>query len=191
VVKEVGDVAVAVIEGPATICVDDVVTFTAEDSGPGASYKWTFGGSADPAMATTQTVDVVWSSFGVVNIDLEVTRNGCTSFATKPVSVTNSPIICDGNGSIPGQGSSWSDVADEVAVFPNPASSVLTIRLATLPQLPVELAVYTTSGQQLLLTQLQGQTDAVLDLSNFSPGIYFIKVTGGEGLSETFRIVKQ
>ena len=84
----------AMISGPSTVCVDEIETFTALDNGPGATYSWDFGPNANPQFASTPTVDVVWSSFGIVNITLEVTNNGCTSYAFESIAVSNSPVVC-------------------------------------------------------------------------------------------------
>lgn len=94
VVKFVDTIAVAAISGPSIVCVDEPETFTAQDNGAGATYLWDFGNGATPATATTPSVSVSWSGFGNRTISLTVTRNGCTSYATKLVSVSNSPILC-------------------------------------------------------------------------------------------------
>jgi PKD repeat protein len=114
IVKEVGDDAVARIEGPATICVDETVTFQAEDNGPGATYSWNFGPNSSPQTAGTPTVNVSWSSFGVVTIELTVENNGCTSVAYMPVFITNSPIFCQNDGTPVQIDLSASDVAEGI-----------------------------------------------------------------------------
>ena len=99
VVKEVGDDAIAEIEGPNIVCVDEVATFTAADAGPNATYSWDFGPNANPQFANTQSVDVTWAGFGVANIELTVENDGCTAWAYLPISITDNPIFC-GNGLI-------------------------------------------------------------------------------------------
>jgi hypothetical protein len=101
VIKEVGDDAIAGISGPETVCVDDLVTFTADDAGPGAIYEWDFGPNSTPSTASTQVVDVTWDTYGVVTIQLTVTNNGCTAFAYLPIFVTDVVTLCPSAG--PGQ----------------------------------------------------------------------------------------
>ncbi|RMG84990.1 MAG: hypothetical protein D6714_06825, partial [Bacteroidetes bacterium] len=97
VVKTVENVAVADIDGPETVCVGETVTYTAANAGPGATYLWHFGPTASPSTSTQQVVDVVFNTFGVVNITLDVEVNGCQASNQLAISVTSSPAWC-GNG---------------------------------------------------------------------------------------------
>lgn len=97
VVKEVGDVAVAQIDGPDIACEGDTETYTALDNGAGATYLWDFGPHADPQTSTDPVVDVTWLQYGVYTIQLTVEKDGCTSYAWLDIFVTNSPTICGGN----------------------------------------------------------------------------------------------
>ncbi|MCH2085186.1 MAG: serine hydrolase [Saprospiraceae bacterium] len=70
----------------------------------------------------------------------------------------------------------------QIAVFPNPVSDVLFIQ--NLP-LGANVELFTTRGRQVLKT-----TDAQLNLSSLSKGIYVLKVTS-LGEQKSFKIVKQ
>lgn len=94
IVKTVGTEAVASITGPDIICVDEVASYTAQSNGPGATYLWNFGNNATPPTANTQNATVVWSTFGLRTVSLQVTQNGCTSTDLYDVFVTNSPVYC-------------------------------------------------------------------------------------------------
>ena len=94
VVVEVGMEAFAAISGPDLVCVGDMVTYSAEDNGPGATYHWDFGPWATPSTSTEQNPTVTWNSFGVVYITLTVTNNGCVSSTELGVAISNSPILC-------------------------------------------------------------------------------------------------
>jgi hypothetical protein len=94
VVKEVGDDAVALIQGPGIVCVDEPTNFSALDNGPGATYSWDFDNDANPPTSDLLSVDVTWSSTGLKHVILEVENNGCISYADFPIIVTNSPIHC-------------------------------------------------------------------------------------------------
>ena len=100
VIIEVGNVAVAEINGPSLVCVDEANTFFAGSTGPGAMIEWNFGPGATPATATGSPVDVSFSSFGNFTIELQVTEGGCTSTAYKEITVTNSPAFCTSGLSI-------------------------------------------------------------------------------------------
>ncbi len=96
VVKEVGDVAVAQIDGPNVACEGDTETYTALDNGAGATYLWDFGPHADPQTSTDPVVDVTWLQYGLYTVQLTVEKDGCTSYAWLDVFVTNSSPNCGG-----------------------------------------------------------------------------------------------
>ena len=100
VIIEVGDVAVASINGPSLVCADEENTFFAGSTGPGAVIEWNFGAGATPSTATGSPVNVSFSSFGNFTIELQVTEGGCTSTAYKEITVTNSPTFCTSGLSI-------------------------------------------------------------------------------------------
>ncbi|MCB0705891.1 MAG: T9SS type A sorting domain-containing protein [Saprospiraceae bacterium] len=95
VVKVVDDVAVAIVNGPESTCLNEATTYSAPDNGPGATYSWNFGTGAVPATSTQQMVDVTWTTIGFKTITLVVTNDGCTSYASLDIIVTNSPAFCD------------------------------------------------------------------------------------------------
>jgi hypothetical protein len=94
IIIEVGNVAVADINGPSLICEDEPTTYFAAQAGPGAVIEWDFGLGATPPTATGSPVDVTFASFGNFQIHLSVTENGCTSTDIKDITVTNSPTVC-------------------------------------------------------------------------------------------------
>ena len=85
----VGNTSRAIINGPTLVCVDEVYTFTADDAGSGAVYEWNFGARATPMTATGRVVDVSWGLFGQRNVTLKVTRQGCETFNTQRVAISN------------------------------------------------------------------------------------------------------
>lgn len=91
---EVGNVAVADINGPDFICVDEPTTFFAGPTGANAQINWTFGPGLSPQSATGPQVSVTASSHGNFTITLEVTENGCTSTDVETLTATTSPIYC-------------------------------------------------------------------------------------------------
>lgn len=97
VLVEVGNVAVADIDGPEIICWGQSATFTAAGAGPAALIQWSFGPGVSPQTATGSPVTVNFSSFGTFQVGLSVTENGCTASNFRQITVTNSPIYC-GNG---------------------------------------------------------------------------------------------
>ncbi len=96
----VADDAVAIIQGPDAPCEGDIVTYTAGGSNSaGAIYTWNFGSHASPSTASGPSATITWIEWGVVNITLTVTANGCTSTDVMAVNVSNDPVFC-GDGLI-------------------------------------------------------------------------------------------
>ncbi len=94
VTVEVGDVAVADIQGPNLVCEDEIVTFFAAGTSNDAVISWDFGPAAIPGTAAGNPVDVVFHSFGSFQVALTVTENGCTATNIQSVTVTNNPTTC-------------------------------------------------------------------------------------------------
>ncbi|SFQ69891.1 Por secretion system C-terminal sorting domain-containing protein [Flavobacterium akiainvivens] len=71
--------------------------------------------------------------------------------------------------------------------YPNPAQGIVTI---TTPDGITGITVYNIAGQLLLDKTTDSTTETTADISAFSNGVYFFKVTNGTKQS-TFRIVKE
>jgi trimeric autotransporter adhesin len=103
------------IEGPQTTCAKEAVLFTVNPpAGAGSVYTWTFQGGT-PSTATGPSATSQWNSPGTYNIEMVVTKDGCTSSYTKTIVITEEVFsiagpdkdICQGgNTIINGQGPS-------------------------------------------------------------------------------------
>ncbi len=91
---EVGNVAVADINGPDVICADETTTFFAGPTGADAVINWTMSPGLSPQSASGPQVDITPTSHGSFTITLEVTENGCTSTDVATITATNSPLYC-------------------------------------------------------------------------------------------------
>ena len=91
---EVGNVAVAEINGPDVICADESTTFFSGPTGADAVISWTMSPGLSPQSASGPQVEVTPTSHGSFTITLEVTENGCTSTDVETITATSSPIYC-------------------------------------------------------------------------------------------------
>ncbi|MCC6372134.1 MAG: T9SS type A sorting domain-containing protein [Bacteroidia bacterium] len=133
-------------------CVGGTVTLTATG---GIAYFWTPGGNAfsitvSPTVTTTYSVNGLGSS-------------GCSGSAVFTQSVT----VCDGLNQL-------TDKANTLSVFPNPASSNITLQTQDAIE---SVCVFNAQGA-LLKTETQ-KTFSVDDLSK---GIYFIQIKTENGI---------
>ena len=86
----VGDEARAEISGPEMVCTGDSYTFTAVNPGSStARISWDFGPNATPQTSNQATVNVTWNTFGIRTVRLQVTNNGCETFAEQRVGISN------------------------------------------------------------------------------------------------------
>ena len=97
IVVEVGDDAVAIIDGPELGCENEEITFSALGTGPGAVISWSFSGDANTSGNSGPSVTASWGSFGVHSVTLTVTENGCTSTTSRTISIVTNPVYCGGN----------------------------------------------------------------------------------------------
>ncbi len=96
-------------------------------------------------------------------------------------------IDLNGTTKIVGYGALNFDMLTE-ALYPNPTKNVVNIRLNE--DSYREARLFDVSGQLLLKSTVQTNSRMVsLDLSKFSPGIYFVKLIGLE--TKSFKVVKQ
>ena len=89
VLVTVGSDARAIIDGPDVVCIDEPYTFTASNPGAGAQVAWDFGFNATPQTSNQRSVSVTYSLFGLRDVRLEVTANGCDVSAVQRIAVTN------------------------------------------------------------------------------------------------------
>jgi hypothetical protein len=87
VVKIVGDDVDAQVLSADEVCVNEPVTFTAPDNGPGAVYTWNFGPSANPQFAYTQVATTTFEYWGYPVVHVTVQQGGCIASNFKQVYV--------------------------------------------------------------------------------------------------------
>ncbi len=78
----------------------------------------------------------------------------------------------------------------KVTIYPNPTKGVIVAGLSAFsPNALISFMLFTTDGRKL--QQLNAQSDRTsIDLSNLSPGVYFLKVVANKKELE-FKIIKQ
>ena len=82
-------------------------------------------------------------------------------------------------------------ITDALTIFPNPTKGVVTLRFETLVAQDLNVNILNSLGQQIYtnhLTNHIGLVNEKIDLSSFSEGLYFVKITTNKGQSVTERI---
>lgn len=86
-----------------------------------------------------------------------------------------------------GVGSIPNDVTS-IAVYPNPASDAITVRLTNQATTSWHLAMFDLSGRQVLANTAIGQNQITLSAQSLAPGVYTLKVWG-ENFRDTVKVV--
>ncbi|MEL6631539.1 MAG: T9SS type A sorting domain-containing protein [Bacteroidota bacterium] len=154
----------------------DTLTFAVDAGTTADSYLWEFG---DGSTSTDPTTTHTYQSFGLFNVCLTTSLNGCESQTCTQIDVQLPSSLDLG-------------LEGQVRLYPNPSSGVfqLDVRLDGLSQL--EVAVWDLSGRTLW-QQDMGQGIAwnqEMDLSYLTPGIYLLKIQTDQGTALR-KLVKQ
>lgn len=110
--------------------------------------------------------------------------------ATRSYGVTGYNGVCSSSAhivvTVEGTGITSAD-ADQLAVFPNPATAAITVRSNT----PIRnLRIYDAQGR-LVVSQETLSREAFINLSNMPRGIYILQATMDQGTTVSRKIVKQ
>lgn len=72
-------------------------------------------------------------------------------------------------------------------VYPNPAKSQITVKVAAL-LLGSDYIIYDYTGKSVLSGKIISE-DSLIELGNLSGGIYLLSV--GENMNQTFKVIKE
>ncbi len=79
--------------------------------------------------------------------------------------------------------------SNEIRIFPNPTSNILTVDLGTLENIET-ITLTDLQGKVLLQNKSINKNMIKIDLSQFSTGFYMLQVQG-EGVNNVFKVLKQ
>jgi hypothetical protein len=163
----VNSLPTVIVGGPATICSGESAVLT----GSGAvTYQWMSSSifiTANPVQVNPTTS----IAYTVAGTD----ANGCMSTAIFNLAVDP----CTGVNELNGLQTSF--------VYPNPTSGIVTVIAKKSSMMNIEL--YDISGRRIL-TDVTSGNKVEIDLSEFTNGIYYLKITS-ENSAEVFKIVKE
>src|SRR5690606_33137836 len=67
---------------------------------------------------------------------------------------------------------------ERTLIYPNPTSGIFTIQFQE-PLEDLQIEVYNAVGKLVLTNQMAGKHNSVINLSNYSNGIYYIRLMSG------------
>jgi PKD repeat protein len=145
----------------------------------GATYLWSFG---DGATSELQNPQHTYAASGTYNVTLVVTNSsGCSDTIVQSVVVSN--VSVEEIFGIQG-----------IVVYPNPTNGLLKVKF-DLEHTALKIVVMNLLGdiiyEKSLLDIGNSNVDQIIDISEFSKGIYVIQVTCDSNQRYTQRVIKQ
>jgi len=161
--------ATVTASGPLSFCNGDSVTFTVPFAN-GNSYQWKKNnGNIAGAVSNSYTAKTAGT------YKVKVTGpSGCTSFSANQIVTVN---CREGNG-----------ITDAIQVYPQPFATSFTIVSAM--QGMKTIRIYDLSGKIVLSLEEPGDENMLVDMSDFSSGLYFLEVMTHAGISKV-KIAKE
>ncbi len=149
-----------------TIRINTHETYTLDAGSGFASYLWN-----DASTGQTLFVDGTILAPGIYSYWVEVTdNNSCTNSDTAVVELSLWTNIITNKGWI-------------IEMYPNPTTGEFKLNIAGIKTNKVQLSIYNSSGKLLFVkdSYLKGnELQELLDISNFTKGIYLIRITDGK-----------
>ncbi|MBR9923056.1 MAG: T9SS type A sorting domain-containing protein [Bacteroidetes bacterium] len=169
------------------ICINMGVIFSAVPV-TGATYNWQFGGTASPPSANTQDVNVFWSEAGYPYVSLTVTTDSCISTETVQIAVSDDPNYCN----ITLHSNDLTQTAGDYTIYPNPTKGHIFITWESVSSPLIRIDLHSIDGKRIrsdITEGLSGQYET--DLSQLPTGMYLIRITGTQGETTVFRVIKE
>jgi PKD repeat protein len=148
--------------------------FTNTSTG-GTIYAWDFG---DLSQSTAQSPLHIYATSGTYTVTLIVTgSNGCSTTSTQVINVN--------------VGVDEQAVLNAMTLYPNPANDNMNVEINMNDNSDVQVVAYDLSGQVLVNENKNlaaGKNTLTYDVTAWSNGIYFIRVTSGNSVT-TMKVV--
>lgn len=74
-------------------------------------------------------------------------------------------------------------------IYPNPTVNYLTLDVNDFPLDKLDYVLYDLSGK-VLANDMLNENKTIIEMMNFPPSTYFLKVTDGTSIMKTFKIIK-
>jgi photosystem II stability/assembly factor-like uncharacterized protein len=164
--------------GNTSVCKNQEITYATAAS-TGSSYTWAVtGGSIQTGQGSNEII-VMWGNPGTGTVAVtETSAAGCT--ATSPL-LTVAVDACTGI---------TENKADELSVYPNPASDHLNVTLKAEFKTSAEITIYNSTGQlvhKFPKVNANNTNELRLDISDLNPGGYMLRIiANNQTLSKSF-----
>lgn len=79
-----------------------------------------------------------------------------------------------------------------ISVFPNPATSILSVQLYFIPVVPLSLSLFDAHGKLVLTKQMPAKSQTLeLNVSGYAQGAYYLQIQSADGsIHSSYNIIK-
>ncbi|MCU0434168.1 MAG: T9SS type A sorting domain-containing protein [Bacteroidia bacterium] len=158
-----------------TVCLNDAILSPLPASPAGGTYSGpgVSSNNFDPAVAGAGTHTITYTY---------TDSNGCTNSASDIIIVDACSGVAENGG-----------VNGSVNLYPNPNNGMFTLVIYTPAASELNIEVFGTDGRAVFNNRVNssGQFTTQVNLEGFANGIYFVRVTGENGLQSITKVVKQ
>jgi len=153
------------ISGLAIVCEDDLAEYSTADNA-GSTYTWEVDGGTISAGAGTHQITVEWGSYGMGYV--KVTEdNGACDETTENYDVQIDE--CTGLDEL---------TRNNFKLYPNPASSMITIEFVNGNSEGYEMSVWNMHGMKVeTINVASGKSQMELNVTDYPTGVYFVELS--------------
>jgi len=148
-----------------TVCADQSIELNAGDGY--LTYIWQIGNNNPYSGSSTLTIDSTGIGIGSSYVFIGVVDNN-NCFGADTVKVAFDSCVFVGIKQL-------NNSNINVKIYPNPASGKFNLSVDGLKD-EADLSIFNMQGQIIYKYQIPGDSIQQIDVSNFSPGIYFVKL---------------
>ena len=165
------------ISGLALVCEDDLADYSTSDN-TGSFYSWDVSGGIITAGAGTYQITVEWGDAGAGYVAVTEDNGGCSG-DSEQYDVTIEDCVGIGEQSL-----------KEIAVYPNPASSILNVSIPG--QTNVNVRIVNMIGQVMidLGNNKMESSELSININDLENGIYFLHIIGDDGRAYISKFIK-
>jgi len=165
---------VPVISGDELSCINYTEIYSIEET-TGTTYNWTVAGGIIIQGQGTPEITVNWSTAGTAEIKVTVTNTqGCQNTSE---GFNVNVMLCTYTAS---------PSAPQVRVFPNPATSIISIDFNGNTPVSLRTEIYNSTG--IYITEklvYDNRGEYIIDISDLPSGLYFMRLTGNNYTTTT------
>lgn len=153
------------ISGAAIVCEDDIEMYATDDNS-GSTYEWTVDGGTITAGAGTHQVTVEWGSYGTGFVRVTEDNGACLDSTENYIVQIDE---CTGIDEL---------TVNDYKLYPNPASSMVTLEFVQGNTLGYNMNIWNTHGKLMIERKVPaGENSTEINVSDFPAGIYFVELS--------------